>query len=222
MDGYIQLRNVSKRFGSMNLTAAVNSVDMKVMKNDFTVLVGPSGSGKSTLLQMIGSLYKPDEGEILVDGIRVTDLRRNELADFRHNHVGIIFQEFHLLPSLTVQENILAPFIPRKGYKAYIEKAVTLMEELGIADKKDSLPNELSGGQQQRVAVARALMNDPAWILADEPTGNLDAETSTALFELLQHVHDEKHCGVLLVTHDLELASKANQVLNMKDGKVLV
>lgn len=218
----IRLDEVGKAFkGDGVITDAVKSINLNFSASDFVSLVGASGSGKSTLLSLIGTLDQPTEGQIFFDQQDVAGLNGKKLADFRFEHIGFIFQQFHLLPTLTVLENVMAPLFARKVSYNKKERALELLERVQLSDKKNSLPSQLSGGQQQRVAIARALIHEPDWLLADEPTGNLDTETGERIFELLQTLNKEKKCGVLFVTHDPALAKRANRTIEMKDGKVI-
>ena len=218
----IRLNNVGKAFkGDGVITDAVKGINLQFLESDFVSLVGASGSGKSTLLSLIGTLDQPTEGRICFDEQDISRLGGKNLADFRFEHIGFIFQQFHLLPTLTVLENVMAPLFARKVPYNKKERALELLERVQLSDKKNSLPSQLSGGQQQRVAIARALIHEPDWLLADEPTGNLDTETGERIFELLQTLNKEKQCGVLFVTHDPSLAKKANRTIEMKDGQVV-
>ena len=188
---------------------------------DFISFIGPSGSGKSTLLSILGTLDEPTSGEILHSSQPVHRLNSKQLADFRFENIGFIFQQFHLIPTLTSLENIMAPLFGRKVSYNKKQRAMELLEMIGLPDKANALPSQLSGGQQQRIAIARALVHEPKWLLADEPTGNLDSETGGIIFQLLQTLNKQKGCGVLFVTHDPKLADRANRKIEMRDGEIV-
>lgn len=202
-------------------TNAVRNINLTLKKGEFTAIVGPSGSGKSTLLSLIGTLDRPTSGHIIYDGEEIANMKKKAVADFRFEHIGFVFQQFHLLPTLTALENVLSPLFARKVSYNKTERAKEVLEQVGLADKMNALPSQLSGGEQQRVAIARALVHEPDWLLADEPTGNLDTETGDRIVQLIQELNQEKGCGILLVTHDNELAAKADNIIEMKDGSVI-
>lgn len=194
---------------------------LELSQGEFLGIMGPSGSGKSTLLNLIACLDEPDEGKILLRGNSLLSLNERERSLFRRDHMGFIFQFFHLLPSLTVLENIALPlFLKGVGYKKALEQAREQLKWLGLSFAKDPLPNELSGGEMQRVAIARALISKPDLILADEPTGNLDYENSQNIAELLRNASHEFSQTVLLVTHDLEIAQFSDRSLTLQDGVI--
>lgn len=188
---------------------------------DFISVIGPSGSGKSTLLSILGTLDEPTSGEILHSSQPVHRLNSKQLADFRFENIGFIFQQFHLIPTLTSLENIMAPLFGRKVSYNKKQRAMELLEMIGLPDKANALPSQLSGGQQQRIAITRALVHEPKWLLADEPTGNLDSETGEIIFQLLKTLNKQKGCGVLFVTHDPKLADRANRKIEMRDGEIV-
>lgn len=215
-------QNVEKSFkGDGTKTIALKNVNLTFEKGEFTAIIGPSGSGKSTLLSLLGTLDKPSEGTITYDGEEILKKSKSKIADFRFQEIGFIFQQFHLLPTLTALENVLTPLFSRKVPYNKLERAKEVLEQVGLQDKMNSLPSQLSGGQQQRVAIARAIVHKPSWLLADEPTGNLDTETGERIYGLLRELHEQEGCGVLFVTHDPALAAKANRIITMKDGIVL-
>jgi ABC-type lipoprotein export system ATPase subunit len=217
----IECRGVNKVFkGDGIQTFALQDINVQFQHGEFVSIVGSSGSGKSTLLSLLGTLDLPSQGEILYGNKQLSKFKNKDLADFRFNQIGFIFQQFHLLPSLTVLENVMAPLLTKKTDYHKRDRALSLLEMVGLKDKANSLPSQLSGGQQQRVAIARALVNEPKWILADEPTGNLDSENGTMIFEIIQSLNIEKKCGVIFVTHDMSLAQKADRVIFMKDGVI--
>lgn len=215
-------KNIAKSFqAGENETFALQDIQLDFDEGDFISIIGPSGSGKSTLLSILGTLDTPTSGELLFDGKDISKLNVKQLSDFRFENIGFIFQQFHLIPTLTALENVLAPLFGRKVDYDKEKRALELLEEVGLADKIHSLPSQLSGGQQQRVAVARALIHRPKWLLADEATGNLDTATGEVIFSLLMKLNRENACGVFFVTHDPELAARANRTITMKDGRVV-
>lgn len=197
---------------------ALRGVDINIRKGEFVALMGPSGSGKSTLLNMIGLLDTPTTGRIVIDGIEVSSLNDNERADFRLRKMGFVFQFFSLLKELNSLENVALPMI--MDDRKY-DRALSLLELVGIGDRADHSPSELSGGQQQRVAIARALANEPAILLADEPTANLDTESSNQIVGLFRELN-EKGQTIIMVTHEPELGEKADRIIRIKDGKVVL
>ncbi|MDV2581817.1 ABC transporter ATP-binding protein [Alkalibacillus haloalkaliphilus] len=217
----INFFNVEKVYrGDGVQTSALNENNLSFDIGEFTSIIGPSGSGKSTLLSLLGTLDQPTNGKITYDDEEILKKRKNKIADFRFGEIGFIFQQFHLLPTLTAIENVLTPLFSRKVPYNKQQRAKEVLAQVGLEDKMNSLPSQLSGGQQQRVAIARAIVHKPSWLLADEPTGNLDSETGELIFELLKQLNQEEGCGVIFVTHDAALASKANRIITMKDGSV--
>ena len=215
----IELRNVSKTVvsGSEPLTI-VQPLDLSVPAGRYVSIFGPSGSGKSTLLSLIAGLDAPTTGNIHIDGVDITELDEDTLARLRGRKIGVVFQFFHLVPSLTAFENVLIPLEIAGAIDAQ-RRAGVLLDEVGLQDRAHHYPGQLSGGEQQRVAIARALANEPPILLADEPTGNLDSTNGRHIVELLQRVQSSRGTTVMLVTHDIELASVADVVLRMRDGK---
>ena len=215
----IQLRGVSKTVtsGARPLTI-LHPLDLTVASGRFLAVVGPSGSGKSTLLGLVAGLDAPSTGEILIDGVDITKLSEDGLARLRGEKIGFVFQFFHLVPSLTAYENILVPMEIARRRDA-TARAKRLLGEVGLDDRGHHYPSQLSGGEQQRVAIARALANDPAIILADEPTGNLDSTTGKVIMDLLLGVRRQRQSTMMLVTHDAELASLADASLVLRDGR---
>ena len=216
----IELRNVSKTVtsGTQALTI-VQPIDLSVASGQYLSIIGPSGSGKSTLLGLIAGLDAPTTGEIIVDGVEITGLDEDALARLRGEKIGFVFQFFHLIPSLTAFENVLVPLEIAGTVKARA-RATALLSEVGLKGRSHHYPAQLSGGEQQRVAIARALANDPPILLADEPTGNLDSANGRHIVELLHEVNAVHDTTVVLVTHDPDLASSADVMLQMLDGKV--
>lgn len=222
MEGTFQCKQMGKSFSGDGVeTHALQDIEVTLEASDFISIIGPSGSGKSTLLSLIGTLDRPTSGELHYDGKPINKLNSKELSDFRFENIGFIFQQFHLIPTLTALENVMAPLFGRKVPYDKKERAEQLLAQVGLADKAGSLPSQLSGGQQQRVAVARALVHEPKWLLADEPTGNLDTDTGEIIFNLLRSLNEEKGCGVLFVTHDPALAERANRTIEMRDGVII-
>ncbi|WP_321207771.1 ATP-binding cassette domain-containing protein [Heyndrickxia camelliae] len=218
----IVLEDISKDYpGDGVITKVLESINISFEKGVFTTIIGPSGSGKSTLLSLIGALDKPTKGNIYFEREIITNLKNRRLANFRFEKIGFIFQQFHLLPTLTAMENVMCPLFTRKVDYSKKERAIELLDEMGLKDKVHALPSQLSGGQQQRVAIARALVHRPEWILADEPTGNLDSESSKIVFDLLKKLNKENGIGIILITHDPNLAKQTDRIVEIKDGKIV-
>lgn len=217
----IELRDVSKtvQSGSEPLTI-LHPLTLDIAKGQFVAIVGPSGSGKSTLLGLIAGLDAPTTGTVSIDRVDITRLSEDDLARLRGEKIGFVFQFFHLIPSLTAYENVAVP-IEIAGARDARPRASALLEEVGLTDRAHHYPSQLSGGEQQRVALARALANDPPIVLADEPTGNLDTANGRHIMELLRSIHDQRGTTVVLVTHDAELASIADDRLLLRDGRVV-
>ena len=214
----IEVKDIWKSFGDLQVLKGVN---LKVEKGEIVAIVGKSGAGKTTLLQIIGTLDKPTKGEVVIKGERLKEKGERELAAFRNRHIGFIFQFHQLLPEFTALENVCIPaMIAREKEAEYKPRAERLLRELGLGDRLNHKPNELSGGEKQRVAAARALMMSPDIILADEPTGSLDEKNKKELSELLLKLRKEYGQTILLVTHDKELASIADRIIEIKDGVI--
>lgn len=217
-DNLVRLNNVTKIYGFRRV---LDSISMNVHRGEFLIVVGPSGSGKTTLLGIIAGLETPDEGEIYFEGRRVSDMNVDELAEYRNKHIGLIFQNYNLIPHLTALENVMLPMIIAGLRESKAKrKALMLLKQFGVGDKAMSYPNELSGGEQQRVAVARALANDPSLILADEPTANLDRENEEVIMEFLSRIVSEGRT-VILVTHKEYLCDYASRVYRLVDGRLV-
>jgi putative ABC transport system ATP-binding protein len=200
---------------------ALRGINLKVEKGDFVAILGPSGSGKSTLLNMIGALDKPTAGKMLIEGVDVSTLNDNQLADLRRN-VGFVFQFFNLIPRLSARENVeLAMSIAGVGRNERRKKAEQLLETVGLKDRMSHRPSELSGGEQQRVAIARALANDPKFLIMDEPTGNIDSKTAAEIVALIKHLNEENEATIILVTHDARMAAEAKRTVQMLDGAIV-
>jgi len=214
----INATNIRKSFGDLEV---LKGVDLHIAKGEIVSIVGPSGAGKTTLLQILGTLDKPNTGKVLVDGIDFSKLGEKELAAFRNKHIGFIFQFHQLLPEFTALENVMIPaLIGRKDKKKSEERAKEILAYLQLTDRMDHKPNELSGGEKQRVAVARALINDPGLILADEPSGSLDSKNRDELHKLLFDLREKFGLTIVIVTHDKELAALSDRVIEMRDGLV--
>mgnify|MGYP000455445503 CR=1 FL=1 len=214
----IRAENITKSFGNLQV---LKGIDLEVETGEVVSIVGPSGAGKTTLLQILGTLSKQDGGTVAINGIRTDKLVNNHLAKFRNRHIGFVFQFHQLLPEFTAIENVCIPgYIADRPRKEVEAGALELLEFLGIKDRKDHKPSELSGGEQQRVAVARALINDPAVILADEPSGNLDTENKKELHKLFMNLRDSFGKTLVIVTHDRELAGLADRIITLRDGCV--
>ena len=221
METIISLDKIVKNYyiGSI-IVEALRSVDIDIAKNEFVAIMGPSGSGKSTLMNLIGALDTPTSGQYVLNGTDVSKMDDNRLAEIRNREIGFIFQTFNLLPRYTALENVMLPLIYAGVAKSErADRAKTTLGEVGLADRMDHKPNELSGGQRQRVAVARAMVNDPSIILADEPTGNLDSKTSVDIMKLFGHIHDRGNT-IILVTHEEDIARYAHRIIRLLDGKV--
>ena len=212
----ITIKDIKKSFGSLEV---LKGIDLHIEKGEVVSIVGPSGAGKTTLLQIIGTLDKPDAGSILIDNVNVTTLSQKKLADFRNRHIGFVFQFHQLLPEFTALENIMIPaYIAGTGSKAAKQRAEELLQFMGLSDRAKHKPNELSGGEKQRVAVARALVNNPAVILADEPSGSLDTKNKEELHQLFFDLRDKFGQTFVIVTHDEQLASITDRTIHMRDG----
>lgn len=215
----IDIKNITKSFGSLQV---LKGIDLHIGKGEIVSIVGPSGAGKTTLLQIIGTLDKPDAGSIVVDGIDVSNLSKAKLSDFRNQHLGFVFQFHQLLPEFTALENIMIPaYIAGKSQKEAKERAMELLTFMGLEERASHKPNELSGGEKQRVAVARALVNNPAVILADEPSGSLDSKNKAELHQLFFDLRDKFGQTFVIVTHDETLAATTDRTIHMKDGKIM-
>lgn len=217
----IELKNLTKIYKNGMEFRALDNANLKIKKGEFVAIVGPSGSGKSTLMHMIGLLDTPSSGTLMIDDRDVTNMSDKERSEMRNRMLGFVFQYHHLLPDFTALENVIMPLlILGKSRKEAQEIAENLLKEVGLEDRMDHRPGELSGGQNQRVAVARALSCSPAIVLGDEPTGNLDTKTGDLIYELLRRLNREHNQTVIVVTHNENLASKAERIIRLVDGKI--
>ena len=215
----IEIKGVTKNFGSLQV---LKGIDLRIEKGEIVSIVGPSGAGKTTLLQILGTLDKPDSGSVVVDGIETSTLSTNKLSEFRNKHLGFVFQFHQLLPEFTAIENIMIPaYIAGMKPKEARNRAEELLAFMGLSDRATHKPNELSGGEKQRVAVARALMNNPAVILADEPSGSLDSKNKEELHKLFFELRDKFGQTFVIVTHDETLATLTDRTIHLKDGRIV-
>lgn len=217
----LKCEGIRKMYGTgENQVIALDGIDLSVEKGEFVAIVGASGSGKSTLLHILGSVDKPNAGRVIVGGMDISGLSRTKAAVFRRRKVGLIYQFYNLIPTLTIRKNILMPLLldKRKPNQEYFDRVI---ETLGIADKLEALPNQLSGGQQQRAAIARALIYRPALLLADEPTGNLDQKNSREIMDMLKLSNRNLKQTTVLITHDEKVALEADRIITIEDGRIV-
>lgn len=214
----IEIKGITKSFGKLEV---LKGIDLSIEKGEVVSIVGPSGAGKSTLLQIIGTLDKPDNGEIIIDGTDINSLSKKKLAEFRNRNIGFVFQFHQLLPEFTALENIMIPaFISGASRSEAKKRATELLDFMGLSERAGHKPNELSGGEKQRVAVARALVNNPAVILADEPSGSLDSKNKAELHQLFFDLRDRFGQTFVIVTHDESLANTTDRTIKMRDGRL--
>ena len=220
--GALELRGVSKRYGTGTggQVTAADDVTFTIESGAFVAITGASGSGKSTLLHLIGALERPDSGVIISNGTDVTALRGAAQADYRRT-VGFVFQRYNLLPALTTLDNVIAPVLPYRTRWDKRDRARQLLAAVGLAGRERSLPSRMSGGEQQRIAIARALINTPALLLADEPTGNLDSANAADILDLLARLRAEHHMTIILASHDPQIAARAERLIRLRDGAVV-
>ncbi|MCM0647190.1 ABC transporter ATP-binding protein [Clostridium swellfunianum] len=222
MANIISLKNINKTYGTLIKTQVLRNVNLSFEEGTFNSIIGASGSGKSTLLNIMGTLDKPTDGEIFIAGKRTDTMKKNQLADLRNQTIGFIFQFHYLLPEFTALENVLMPnriYSPRPS-KETIDRANELLDLVGLAKVKNNLATNMSGGQQQRTAIARALMNNPKIILADEPTGNLDSESTENIYNLMRDINKRFNTTFVVITHDRRIAEKADRIVEIKDGRI--
>jgi putative ABC transport system ATP-binding protein len=216
----LEIKNISKTYGQGTAkVVALNNVSLRVNEGDFIAIMGPSGSGKSTLLNVIGGLEYPSGGEVILDGERIDNLDENDFVDIRRNRIAYVFQQYHLLPSLTAFENVMLP-LTFCGLEKGEEKALEILKEVGLEGRAEHKPSQLSGGEQQRVAIARALVNSPSLILADEPTGNMDQKTGRAILDLFHQLNKDGR-SIIMVTHAPEIAEHAKEIIVLQDGQIV-
>ena len=217
----LRVENLRKTYGKgQNEVKALDGVTFSVEKGEFVAIVGASGSGKSTLLHLLGGVDRPTSGKVFIDGKDIYKLNDDELAIFRRRQVGLIYQFYNLIPILNVEENIVLP-LSLDGRSVSADKLQELLKSLGLEDRKMHLPNELSGGQQQRTSIGRAMITNPAIILADEPTGNLDSKASDEIVELLKKSNRDYKQTIIMITHNLEIAKIADRIIKIEDGKIV-
>ena len=217
----LEVKNLSKIYGKGDtLVKAVDDVSFTVEQGEFVAIIGPSGSGKSTLLHIIGGVDTPTTGNVIIDGTDITKLKESPLSIFRRRQIGLVYQFYNLIPILTVEENLTLPLL-LDGRKPNKEQIDYLVSNLGLGDRLKHLPNQLSGGQQQRVSIGRALANNPALLLADEPTGNLDSENSKEIVALLRKFNREHNQTVIMITHDERIAQSSDRIIAIEDGKIV-
>lgn len=221
----IRLEKVSKSYKIDEETTfyALKDASLQIKEKEFISIIGPSGSGKSTLMHLIGLLDKPSEGDIIIQNKKISNLNDDQISSLRNEFVGFVFQQFNLIPKLTVMENIILPAVYARKKLNYDpkEKTIDLLKKFGLFEKKDSYPNKISGGQQQRVAIMRALIMEPKLILADEPTGNLDTKTGKEIMELLKSLNEKEKITIVVVTHEVDIAAYAKRVVNVRDGEII-
>jgi lipoprotein-releasing system ATP-binding protein len=224
MADVVILQKVNKTYTNGVDTQVLFDINLKIEEGSFNALVGQSGSGKSTLLNIIGTLDKPTKGEVYIAGKRTDKLNKKKLAELRNQTIGFIFQFHYLLPEFTARENVLMPYLIRgkRPSKEIQKRADEIMDLVGLSDVKNNLSTKMSGGQQQRIAIARALINNPKIVLADEPTGNLDSETTENVYSLLRDINKEIGTMFLIVTHDRKIAEKTDRIIEIKDGRIIM
>lgn len=222
MSKIIELKYINKIYGTAIKTQVLYDINLSFEESSFNSIIGASGSGKSTLLNIIGTLDKPTKGEVFIAGKRTDSMKNNELAELRNETIGFIFQFHYLLPEFTAMENVLIPYMIKnvKPPKEIKERAEELMNLVGLQKVKNNLANNMSGGQQQRTAIARALINNPKIILADEPTGNLDSESTENIYEILRDINENFKTTFVIITHDRRIAEKTDRIVEIKDGRI--
>lgn len=217
----LRVENLVKTYGQGdNIVNAVDNISLSVNKGEFVAIVGASGSGKSTLLHLLGGVDRPTSGEIYIDGNEINSMNNDNLAIFRRRQIGIVYQFYNLIPILTVEENISLP-CDLDGNRPDKERMNLILKSFGLFDRRNHLPNELSGGQQQRTSIARALINNPAILLADEPTGNLDSKSTEEIMSILKMSNRDFNQTIIMITHNLEIAKEADRIITIQDGKIV-
>ena len=219
----IETKNLHKIYNESEVPVhAVNGVDLIIEQGEFTAIVGPSGSGKTTLLNMIGGLDKPTDGEVIIDGINISTLKPKEVISFRMRNIGFVFQAYNLIPVLTARENVeFVMQLQNRSKKERETRAIEMLKAVGLGDRINSRPSKLSGGEQQRVAVARALASKPKFILADEPTANLDSASTANLLDIMQELNKKENITFIFSTHDQRVVDKARRIITVDDGKIV-
>ena len=216
----LKVENLVKTYGEGdNIVNAVDNISLSVNKGEFVAIVGASGSGKSTLLHLLGGVDRPTSGKIYIDGNEINNMNNDKLAIFRRRQIGIVYQFYNLIPILTVEENISLP-CDLDGNRPDKERMDLILKSFGLFERKNHLPNELSGGQQQRTSIARALINNPAILLADEPTGNLDSKSTEEIMSILKMSNRDFNQTIIMITHNLEIAKEADRIITIQDGKI--
>lgn len=217
----LKVENLVKTYGEGdNIVNAVDNISLSVNKGEFVAIVGASGSGKSTLLHLLGGVDRPTSGKIYIDGNEINNMNNDKLAIFRRRQIGIVYQFYNLIPILTVEENISLP-CDLDGNKPDKERMDLILKSFGLFERRNHLPNELSGGQQQRTSIARALINNPAILLADEPTGNLDSKSTEEIMSILKMSNRDFNQTIIMITHNLEIAKEADRIITIQDGKIV-
>lgn len=217
----LKVENLVKTYGEGdNIVNAVDNISLSVNKGEFVAIVGASGSGKSTLLHLLGGVDRPTSGKIYIDGNEINNMNNDKLAIFRRRQIGIVYQFYNLIPILTVEENISLP-CDLDGNRPDKERMNLILKSFGLFERRNHLPNELSGGQQQRTSIARALINNPAILLADEPTGNLDSKSTEETMSILKMSNRDFNQTIIMITHNLEIAKEADRIITIQDGKIL-
>lgn len=224
MANIINLNNINKTYGDVIKTKVLNNINLSIEEGSFNSIIGSSGSGKSTLLNIMATLDKPTTGDVFINGEKTSIMNKNELAELRNETLGFIFQFHHLLPEFTALENVLLPYNIKhsKPSKEMLRRAEELLHLVGLDNVKNNIATKMSGGQQQRTAIARALMNNPKIILADEPTGNLDSESTEIIYNLMRDINKMFNTTFVVITHDRKIAEKADRIIEIKDGKIIM
>ncbi|OLS02502.1 ABC transporter ATP-binding protein [Tissierella creatinophila] len=222
MDNVLELKKINKIYGEKVKTQVLFDLNLNFEKSSFNSIIGASGSGKSTLMNIMGTLDRPTDGDVLVNGKNISSLNKEKLAELRNETIGFIFQFHYLLPEFTVLENVLMPYRIKHGRvnKEAMDRAKYLIDMVGISKVENNLSTDISGGQQQRAAIARSLINNPDIILGDEPTGNLDSQTTETVYELLRKINEEFKSTFIIITHDKKIAEKGDRIIELTDGKI--
>ena len=224
MDNIVELKNITKIYGDKVKTQVLFGLNLSIEKGSFNAIIGQSGSGKSTLLNILGTLDRPTDGEIIINGVDTKSMNTNQLAKLRNETLGFIFQFHYLLPEFTALENVLMPYriMGKKIDDKVMERANELIDLVGLTKVKNNPATQMSGGQQQRTAIARSLMNNPSIILADEPTGNLDSDTTEQIYDLMRQINKKYNTTFIIITHDQHVAEKTDRIIEVKDGRIVM